>query len=433
MLVVSAAQAQEKWDLRRCVTYAVANNISVKQQDIQARIADLTYRQNRDQRIPSLSFNLNDGQQYGRSIDPVTNLFTNQSVGFVSTGLQSNVTLFNWFNIKNTTEANRLNAEAARKQTEKIKDDISLNVANAYLTALLAYEQKQLAGITVSQTKEQLNNTRKRVNAGALPELNAAELDAQLARDSATFLNAENTRQLNLLQLKAILNLDAAAPFDIATPPVNMIPVEPFSEMQPADVFREALATQPLQIVNNLKLQAAIKSAQASRGAMFPTLTANGGLQSSYSSANKTITGKVPLFKQFNNNFRQSIGLGLSVPIFNAHSLRTNWLRAKENIEVASLQIQADTNLLKQNIYQAYQNALNAFNTFNARKRAVESSEYAFTLGKKRYDIGLLPTFELLTLSTNADRAKLDMVSAQYDYVFRMKVLEFYKGKGIKL
>ena len=464
--ICANAKAQEKWDLKRCVDYAVANNISIKQSQVQEKLAELQYLQLKDSRWPSLNLTTNQGFQFGRSIDPATNQFTNTPVNFLSGQLQTGVTLFNWFSVKNNIEANRLTVQANKAATDKIKDDISLNVANAYLTALLTYEQTKIAEVSVNQTQQQLSNTRKRVDAGALPELNAAELEAQLARDSATFMVTESTRQLNLLQLKAILNLDAAAPFDIATPPVELIPVEGFADLEPGMVYQLAMSNQPQQLANKYRFESSQYNIKAARAGLYPTISGFGSLQSNFSSASKqpvgspvisftpttsfvNVTGtnyfvSIPVTRfnefntvgfgrQFDNNFRQSVGVSLQVPIFNGHQARSNWQRSIVNQQSLVLQMQADSLTLKQDIYQAYQGAVSAFQTMQGRKKTLETSEYAYSLGQKRYDIGLLPTLDLLTLGTNVQRAKIDFVSAQFDYVFRMKVLEFYKGRGIKL
>jgi outer membrane protein len=460
------ARAQEKWDLRKCVDYAVANNISIKQSRIQERLSEVQYLQNKAGSLPTLNSGNSAGFQLGRSIDPVTNQFTNQQIGFVNMQLQGGISLFNWFTIKNAKEAARLTVEVNKQLTEKLKDDISLNVANAYLQALLADEQIHIAAFTVAQTKQQLGDTRKRVNAGALPELNAVQLEAQLATDSATLIIAQQNRRLNLLQLKALLFLDAAAPFDIATPPVEAIPVESFGELQPDMVYKMAIGIQPQLLANDFRLKAANKNVAAAKGSMYPTISGFGSVQTSFSSASKIPFGTpvisfapsvayvdvngssypintptvkynsfntVGFVNQFSDNFRQSVGVSLQIPILNGRQARSAWDRAKLDRENVMLQMTSDSLTLKQNIYQAYESAVSSFQTYQSRKKAIEASQYAYDLGKKRFDIGLLPTFDLLILSTNLQRAKIDVLSAQYDYVFRMKVLEFYKGRGLKL
>lgn len=459
--------AQEVWDLRRCVDYALTNNIQVRQNKIQEDLAMATYEQSRDARWPSLNFQVNSGGQFGRSIDPATNLFTTNNITFASTGLNTNVTLFNWFTQKNLIEANRITAEATRVQTQVLQNDISLNVAAAYLQALLSHETMRISKVQVDQTIEQLAITRRRVDAGALPELNAAELIAQLARDSAALVAAQSTFEINQLSIKAILNLDAATPFRIAVPNASAIPVDPITDLQPDVVFQFASGQQPRQKANLLRLQAAEKSTAAARGALYPTISAFGSIQSSYSSAfeqlpkGQNITQIVPtqsfvdvsgtnyfvntpvsfpssfvdatLWRQLDFNRRQSVGLGLNVPIFNGHQARTQYQRSKLNEQTLRLQMLADTLQLKQDIYQAYQSAVNTLNTYQSRKRAVETAQYSYDLGQKRYEVGLLPVIELVTLQNNLLRARIEEASSQYDHIFRLKVLEFYKYNSIKL
>lgn len=464
---VFPAVAQDKWDLRRCVDYALANNISIKQNEIQERVGELTYIQSKDSRWPTANFGLAYGLQNGRSIDPTTNQFISQQVGVVNPQLQSGVTLFNFFSIKNTIEANRLGFEATRQQTDKIRNDVSLNIAAAYLQALLSFEQANIAKVQVGQTTEQLGATRKRVDAGALPELNALVLEAQLATDSATLVTSQNQYQLNLLALKNLMNMDAGVLFDIATPPVDQIPVMPLSELEPEMVYGIAVQTQPLQKANELRYKSAIKSTAAAKAQMYPTIGGFINLNSSFSSAQKilyegtpTVTfapsglyvpingvntdvyapsAKYPselnanVLRQFDRNFRQSFGINLNVPIFNGGQFRTNYKKAQLNERTISLQMVADSQTLKQNIYQAYQNAVTALQTFNSRTRAIDAAQRSYDLGVKRYDNGMLPTLDLTILQNNLLRAKIDAVSSHYDYIFRLKILEFYKGQGIKL
>lgn len=469
LLISFKAFAQEKWDLRKCVEYALANNISVKQADVQARISALQVKLNEAGKYPNIGFSTNAGYNLGRSINPATNAFENNTIFFNGFQLQSNANLFNWFSQKHAIEASKLDKKAAEAAIDKARSDIALNVAVAYLQTLLAHEQVEIGSIQIRQTSTQLGATRKRVDAGALPELNAIEIEAQLARDSATYIGAQATYLQNLVQLKALLNLDMAAPFDIEKPNVNAIPVEPLSELQPDHVYKEALKNLPQQRVNQFRYQAALKTVQVARSSMNPTLSAFANMGSRYSSLFPdqqnfvvTPTGKfdtlgaveispgviryavrpdfqvttnnVPYTRQvFDVNLSQAIGLNLSIPIFNNRQLRTNWDRAKLNAESVKLQLEQDNLTLQQDIYTAYNNALNAQQRYNASRKAVEAAEKAFTFSQRRSEVGLLSTFELITNQNNLFRSRLDALSAQYEFVFRMKLLEFYKGQGLKL
>jgi outer membrane protein len=470
-LIFFTAKAQDQWDLRKCVAYALANNISVKQADLQVRFSELVLRQNKASQIPSLNLGLNSGYSFGRSENPATGTLEDANFFNATTGLQSGVSLFNWFALKNTIAANRHTIEADKAQVKKVQDDIALNVAVAYLQVLLAEEQANVTAVQVKQTLSQLESTRKQVAAGKLPELNAAELEAQLARDSSTLVTAQAAIQQNVLQLKALLNLDAGAPFKVATPPVETIPLESLAELQPEAVYSLAITNLPQQKVNELRIQSATKSVQAARGNMYPSLSAFGSLNTRYVYFKRPyyqqiITGyettgfrvvgdngtfysvqspviaqgakagyikASSLSEQLNSNFGQNIGLSLQVSLFNNRTQRTAWERSKLNVRQYQLQDEADRRTLKQNIYKAYTDATAALQKFNAYSKSVEAAAKAANFAQRRYDLNLLSTYELINSQNNLLRTRIEMLLAQYDYVFKMKLLEFYKGQGLKL
>ena len=463
--------SQDVWDLRRCVDYAIQNNISVRQADLQARFSQLTYKQNKAGQLPSLNFGGSTGYRLGRSENPTTGVLEDNNFLNLGMQLQSSATIFNWFSRKFNTDASKLTWDADREQTKKTQDDIALNVAVAYLQALLAKEQVQLTQVQLDLTRTQYDATRRRVAAGALPELNAVELEAQMARDSASVVSAQGSVQLLMLQLKALLNLDAGMSFDIATPPVSSIPLLPLSELAPETVYLSAVTLLPQQKVNELRLMAAKKQSQAARSAMYPSITAFGNLATNAISFKKAIyeqvlAGYTPsalrvnaggtfypvelpnyvdgsnvvgyfrpgsISNQFSRNFGQSIGIGLNVPIFNGHSARINWQRSQYTIKQWELQKEQGQLQLKQDIYKAYTDAMTALQQFTARARAVATAEKAFEFASKRYELNLLSAFDLNNSRNNLLSARTQLLSAQYDYVFKMKLLEFYNGQGLKL
>jgi len=457
--------AQEKWDLKRSVDYALTNNISVKQADVQSRLSELVLKQGRLSQFPNLNLGGNVGYSSGRNQDPTN--FSLITTGYLSSGfsIQSGVDLFNWFSRRNTIAGNRLDAEASRAGVEKVKNDIALNVAAAYLQVLLAREQANVSVVQVQQTEAQLKNTRKLVEVGSLPELNSAELEAQLARDSSTLVSAQAAVIQAMLQLKALLNVDAALPFDIVAPPVELIPVENLADLQPEVVYNLALQNLPQQRVNDFRLKAAEKYVEAARGAMYPTFSAFASLGSNFNNQARdpdltTISptidtiGKVnvngsmydvvrnsfnvgfknlPYFTQFDRNFRQSVGLSVNIPVFNGGSLRTSYQRSKLSLQSIQLTRELDNQTLKQDIYRAYNDAVAAIQKYNASLKSVQTAEKAGLFASKRYEVGRLNTIDLITNQNNLFRSKIDLIAAQFDYVFKLKVLEFYKGQGLKL
>ena len=465
MLTGSFVEAQERWNLRRAVEYALANNISVKQQDVQARITELQLKQSKLSQYPSANTSANIGYSSGRNQNPVSFDLITQGYLFSNFSLQAGVDLFNWYSKKNNVAANEFEAKAAFASVEKLRNDVALNVAGAYLQALLAVQQVDVSKVQVDQTRAQLDNTRKLVNAGSVPELNALQLEAQLATDSSNLVTAQGNVAQSLLLLKAYLSFDAGVSLEIETPDVASIPLEDIASLQPEQVYALALKNLPQQKVNDLRIRAAQKFIASARGAMYPTFSLFGSLGSSFNNKANEITGSspviaplgkvtvggsqydvfplqpfnnytyssIPYFGQINQNFRQSVGLSVSVPIANGGNLRTAFERSKLNLKSLEYQSQGDNLTLKQDIYKAYTDAMTSLAKFNASTKTVETNQKAFDFAQKRYDAGLLNTIDLITTQNNLFSAKLQRLLAQFDYVFKMKVLEFYKGQGLKL
>lgn len=465
-------RAQDKWDLRQCVEYALANNLTVKQTSLQANAAEINEKQARWSQYPNADFSTNTGLQWGRSIDPTTNLYTSNELLYNTYSLSAGVTVFNWHRIRNNIISADLTTDAAKMDVEKTKNDVALNVATYYLQVLLSRQQIQIASVQMNQTKEQWEVAKKRVAAGAAPELDALTLEGQYATDSSNYISARATSDQNLLLLKQVLNIDAGKYFDIATPPVEQIPVEPILQLQPETVYQIALQNQPAQKANALRIQSFEAALRASRAALFPTISVGGSLGTNFSSARDKVTGytikgvvpngdlvsisgtQYPVLTpdiqinqgkksfgerwdgwgvQMNNNFRQSLGFSIAIPINSSGSARFNYQRSKLDLKNAELNKSIINQTLQNDIYKAYYNASAALEKFNATKRTFEITQRSYEVAKKRYEVGLLNTFDLLISQNNMNRAQSDMTTAQFDYVFKLKVLEFYKGQGIKL
>lgn len=463
---------EDVWDLKRCVEFGMLNNITVRQAEIQAAQSNINYEQSSLQRLPSLSYGLTHGFSFGRTLDRTTNVFTSRSAMFQQMNLQSNVLLYNFNSRKYNESSSRLSLEADQVSIDKAKNDIGLNIAQQYLRALLGYEQTQISKLVLEQTKEQLLNTRKLVDAGSLPELNAAELEATVARDSATYVQTRAQFLLDQLALKALLNLPADRSFTISIPDVSKIPVDNILEIEPELVFEIALKTQPQIRMNDLRIQSAEKGLKAAEAQMKPSVSAFGQLATNFnqfllkgtgvSFSGEQLTGtyikqgntQIPVYapsynfnfedrkigeywngysRQLSDQFGQGLGISLNVPIFNGGQARSNVQRARLAIKQSTLSLDQDKLQLKQDIYTAYYSASGAYQTLMARDKALLTAQRSFDLASKRFALGVMQTIEWLTNQNNLTRALIDKAVAQYEYVFRMKVLEFYKGQGLKL
>ncbi len=469
------AQNPKQWDLRTCVEYAIKHNMSVQQADIQARLAKLQADQAKYNQLPTMSGSSGLGMRLGRSIDPVTNAFTTTQFLYNNFGMNGGVQLYNNNRLGNTAAANNYSWLASIADLKTAANDISVNVATFYLQVLSTIEQSEIAKIQIAQTSEQLAATKKRVEVGLLPEINLLELETQLANDSSNYITAISNVEQSKLSLKALLNLDAAEAFDVYVQPVDQIKLQAFADLQPDYVFGVAEQNLPNIKAANLRVKAAEKNQLIAKAGFYPTLSFGYSLSSNFSNSFKYISGvepagfsnisptspfvtvgsakyfvQSPLYntvtanrnfsniwkgwgKQLDNNFGQNFGLQLSIPIFNANQSKTAYQQSKLNYQSASLQQENAQRKLKQDIYAAYTNAVVAFNKLNANQKAVTSAEKAYSFATKRYELGLLGTIELLNNQNNFLKAKVNYKAAQYEYVFRIKLLEFYKGEALSL
>lgn len=465
------ANAQESWSLQRCVDYAKEHNIQIKQSELQARLAKLTLEQSRFSRMPTLSAGIDYGYNFGRSIDPTTNGFVNNTLGFSGVNANLGLNLFNWFQTRNTIASNAYASKAREAMVEKLKNDISLNVATAYLQILQTKEQLKANEEQVKLSRSELSNTTRQVEAGALPESNQADLEAQVANDSANLIVARNNAIMALLQMKALLNLDFTTPFDVSLPPnVDAIPLIDLEQNTPESIYNEALGSQPQVLADSMEVKSAEKSFEASKGAFYPSLSLFAGASTNYSSTYKRPTGteniiavppvpigtvnvnnssyqvmslpqqakqpvyeKPPLGLQLSDLFRQNVGISMNIPILNGWQTRTNVARAKINLLNQQLTRDQDLLTLKQTVYQAYSDARAAREQYFATEKAETASRTAFNYASKRYELGLINSVDYLTSQNNLFKAETNMLTAKYNFIFKMKLLEFYKGQKIQL
>jgi len=460
------AQKDDNWTLQRCVQYAVENNISIQQNVLNERLARLTLLQSQLSQIPSASASGSYGRSWGRSIDPTTNQFVNGDYDFVGVGGNANLLMFGWFQTRNTIAKNKFSALAAKADLDQLKDDVSLNVATGFLRALQAQEQIHVNQKQVELSEAQLYQTRKFAEAGRVPELNVAQLESQLATDSSNLISAIADYNASILDLKALLNLDFAVPFSITPPDISIADQIRLTEMDPEQIYAVASGHFGSIKSSQYKVDAARKGLAASKGSLYPSLTAGLQLQSNWASTYKelggiTLTGAQPttsfvydangnpnlvyqptynatynnvgLGTQLNNNFRQILSINLNVPIFNAWQSRYAVRQAQVNVIARQLDQYQAKLTLKQNIYKAYNDARNSISKFYAAQHAADAARRAYDFAQKRYDLGLTNTIEYLTTQNNQYRADASLLSAKYDLIFRLKVIDYYLGKELKL
>jgi outer membrane protein len=246
-------------------------------------LQELTLKQNWLSQLPTINAGANAGYRFGRSIDPTTNTFVSQNLFNAGLNMNFSADLFGWFTKQNAIAASKYQVYAANYQLEKARNDIGVNVANAFLQILLANEQVKISKSQVDLSMAQLDNTKKLVAAGSVPESNQADLEAQLARDSSTLVTAENNSILAVLTMKALLNLDFAVPFKTELPEdIQAIPLLNLSETDPEMVFSAALANQPGYKADEAMVKAANRALASAKGALYPSLSLGGGAGTNY-------------------------------------------------------------------------------------------------------------------------------------------------------
>lgn len=467
---IVATKAQDTWSLQRSVDYALANNIDIRQQVVQKRLAELTLHQSKMAQIPTLSGSVNGSYANGRNIDPNTNSFITSAVTSYNGGLSAGANLFSFFYQQNTIASNKYAYQAQDKLLEKAKNDVAFNIATAFLQILLNVEQVHISEVQVKLTNDNLSNTKKLVIAGSVPESNQADLEAQLATDSVNLVNAQNQVIQSTLQMKALLNLSFNQPYVPQIPDnIGEIPLPRLDEVDPEMVYSAASSNNPLIKADQLLVKANERSYAAYKAQMYPSLTASAQAYSLYANSAKddgipisiksvtnvnvgtveigtqkyTVTNDLIAYNykfnttkfgtQLGDNFKQTLGVALNIPILNGWTYRTNMQKAKLNIETQKLTMEKDNQKLRQDIYTAHANAVSALQKYYAASRGVDASQKAYDFATKRFDLGLMNTIDYITTQSKLFNAQINKVSAQYDYIFKMKLLEFYRDQKITL
>jgi outer membrane protein len=458
------ANMDNVWPLQRCVQYAIEHNIMIKQDSLNARMARYTLLQSQLSQLPSLNASANYGQSTGRSINPTTNQFENQAYTFMGPSGTAQALLFGWLQVRNTIERNKYALQAALADLDQRRNDISLNVANGYLVALLAQEQVNISRNQVSLSSAQLDQTRAFAEAGRLPELNVAQLESQLASDSANLINAIASYNSAILDLKTLLNLDFNESFSIQAPDVKPTDQMLVMSTPPEAVFDKARTLFGAVKASQMRVESAEKGLKAASAARYPQISVSYQAGSNYASNYRNISGytdttlqssayvlnggtplyvyqrtsipnvvSTPFNDQLSNNFRQTVFLSLNVPLFNGWQSQYAIKQAKINLATQRLNEYNAELTLKQNVYKAHNNALNSIQKYNAAKRADDAAKRAVDFAQKRYDLGLTSTVDLLVTRNTAYAAAANMVSAKYDLIFKLKVIDYYLGKELKL
>ena len=458
-----------KISLQQAIDVALQNNIQVKQNNLNADIGVNNLNQARFNRLPQVNGSFSQSISFGRTIDPFTNLYIEQQVGFQNFGLNAGVQIFGGYQLQNAIKQSEYNLQAAKMDVQTTKDNIALNVVLAYLAILNNEDLLAIAKNQIVLTKLQVERTEKLVNAGALPQTNLLDLKAQLANDEGSIVNAENALDLSKLSLLQLMNVNIMQ--DIQLDRITL--ATPGSDRYDATsqgIFDIALGFQPVIKAAELRVQSANMGIEIAKGALLPRLTFGGSLGTNYSSAapnqrfigdgtnsavdipstksfvlvngakqpvftNTTIPGgslqDFGYFNQLNFNLSRGLQLSLSVPIFNNYRAKTQVSNAVIQKKIQEYAVENTKLQLRQNIETAYNNMTAAAKRYAVTQRQVEALELAFKASESRFNVGALNSVDYNLAKTNLDRAKVNLVQNKYDYIFRTKILDYYQNKPL--
>ncbi|MEZ4947999.1 MAG: TolC family protein [Saprospiraceae bacterium] len=468
LIGITSVIAQNPWSLQDCIKYAEENSIAIQQAQLNIQSALLDKKQSQMSRLPDLNGSINGGAQFGRTIDPTTNSFDNQTIGFNRLSLSSNMTIFNGGRINNAIKSANASADIARLNGDVAANDLRLNIASAYLGILMAEENLRNAQSRRDLSKRQLDQMQRFILAGSRPANDSLNVKAQLAIDNQTIIQAQNNLELAYLNLRNLMRLPDDQPFSIIKPELENPDESVMVEANFGTVYNAALNTQPQIKVSDKQVMASQIVEDIEKSGYYPQLSAFASLNSNWSSAARTINGfndvilyedfylptlfpgqpenpvaigieqripnlqDQPYFDQIDQNFGQTVGLQLVIPIYNNHQVitrsekaRINTLQAQNNAELARQQLKTD-------VQNAVANARAAKQTFDAAKISLDANQVAFDNAEKRFNLGAISTFELGNSRTNLDLAQTEYIRSKYDFIFQLKVVEFYLGKDLK-
>ncbi|MTB49576.1 TolC family protein [Lewinella sp. W8] len=431
------AQDGNVWTLERAVEHALSNNIQVRQLNTLADISKLQVQQSLNNRLPTLSASTNVGGQFGRTIDPTTNEFEQQNIGFQGYQLNANITLYNGGFIKNSIRQAELDAGAANLDAKVTGNNVALQVANSYLTVVLVREQLANARAQLELTTEQLNNTNRLINAGALPPAERFDLEAQVAANQRTVVELENQVTMALLGLQLQLLLDPTEEFDVATPQLEPTEAQLFQEYDAEEVLFSARQIQPTIAAAEMRRESVGVGEELAKAGMRPSLSLFGSVSTNYSSIARDFTApgfpRLGYFDQLDQNFGQSAGLALQIPIYSQNRNKINVQRAKLQMVNADLDVEQAENNLVNEVQLALTDLRAARQNFRAAEISLDAAQAAYENAQKSYKAGASNSLDLVTATNRLDQARTEYTRSKYQLIFNRQVIQFYLGRGLSL
>jgi outer membrane protein len=424
--------SQEKvWSLEECIRYAIDNNIQIKQQVVQTKLQKNSLDLARLKILPTLNGQASHDFLFGRSADITTYQYHNQSTQQEFFYLGGNMNLFNGLQILNTIKKSKFDLLAGEQDLQSIKDNVGLNVAMAYLQILL---NKELVAATDAQlqiTLQQIEKTKKLVDAGSMARGNLLQIEAQAAQEEVQLITLKNQLETSYLNLTQLLELKTPVGFEIVSPVIN-VDSTAIVTGNIDEIYASAQGTRPEVKSAELNLASSESALSIARGARSPQLSLSHSVTTRYVYINNT-PGNLPFKDQIKNNKNYDLGFSLNIPILNGWQVNKNVSNSKLEIQKSQYALEAAKKTLYKNIQQAYTDALAALKKYNSSRKAVTSSEESFRYTEQKFNVGLVTPVDYNAGKTQLLNAQSDLAQAKYEFIFKIKVLDFYKGIPLNL
>lgn len=437
MIGINCQAQTKKWTIEECVNYALKNNISIKQSSLDTLSAAIDRREVIGNFLPNLNANASHSWNIGLNQNITTGLLENQTTQFTSAGLNSNIAIYNGLQNQNGLRRAKLGILAAQYNLSKMKDDISLNVANAFLQILFSKENLKVQQELLANDEKQLSRSEELVKAGSIPRGDLLDTKATVAADRQKVIVAENTLLISKLSLAQLLQLKDFQNFDIEDANYNTQQSVVMIET-PQSIFEKAKQERVEIKIAKTNLESSETQVKIARGAYQPSL--NGfysfSTRASYSNRivgvdgnnNPILASPLPLFEQFSDNKGHNFGLQLNIPIFNGFSARNTVDRSKVALEKSKIAFSQAELDLERNVYTAFTDAKGALNTYESAVAALEARQEAFNYAREKFTVGMMNAFDYNQSQTLFASAQSEVIRAKYDYIFKVKVVEFYFG-----
>ena len=428
ILTAGSANAAESWTLQRCIDYAIENNIQIRQSDIAAQTHDVDLNSARSNRLPGLSASASQGWSFGRSIT-ADNTYANTNTASTSFSIGTDVTLFAGRRLTNNIQVEELGLEAAKSDLERMKDDVRVQVAQAFIQ--IVYNQSIL---DVARNQVTIDSMQvERLNALAqIGKASSAEVSSQratLAQSRLSVTQAQNNLNLSILTLTQLLELPSPEGFQVVAPETGSMEFNiPDS---PESIYADALEIKPAVKTEEIRLEQASKRIDVAKGGFYPTLSLSAGAGTNYYSSSKFQSD--PLGDQLKNNFGPHIGLNLSIPIFSRNSNRNNVRSAQLNQMNQELQLDNTKKQLYKEIQQAYYNAVASKTRYESSQEVESSAQESFELVQAKYEGGKASITEFNESQNRLVTAQADVIKYRYEYLFNTALLEFYRNSNFTL